>query len=419
MKITLPTVIAVLLLACYSNCPAQDIPLPAIPNTTFTITDYGAAGDGKTTNTAAIQHAADAASKAGGGTVLVPAGKFPTGPFTLASGINLHLARDAFILISNNLTNYPISNGRYVDAITAKNAHDLEISGEGTIDGQGQAWWAEFRAHPGMTHRPYLIKFSGCQRVEVTGVTLQNSPMFHLVPQDCTDVTIRGVTIRSPADSPNTDGIDPSGWNFLITQCAIDTGDDNIAIKPTRDRSPGNKNYLVTDCQFLHGHGMSIGSGTFGGVEDLTFRNCDLNGTDSGIRIKSGRDRGGLLRHVIYENLTMANVKHPVYIIDYYPESTAPGDPATETNAPVTGTTPVTRDITIRNITATNCPTAGAIRGLPEMPIANITFMNVNISAKTGMNIYRARAIHFTNSSIKVETGKPLDLFDAKVSGLP
>lgn len=397
---------------------AQNIPLPVIPAATFVVTNFGAVGDGKTFDTAAMQKTIEAAVQAGGGVVLVPPGKYLTGPFTLASGIDLHLAKGAEILLSDDRTNYPVSQGRYADGITARDAHDLRISGEGTIDGQGQSWWVEFRANPNMTHRPNLIRFSHCERVEVTGVALQNSPMFHLIPQDCTDVTIRGITIHSPADAPNTDGIDPSGWNFFITQCVIDTGDDNIAIKPTRARSPGNKNYLVTDCRFLRGHGMSVGSGTFGGVEDLTVRDCTFDGTDAGIRIKSGRDRGGLLQHVTYENLTMNRVKNPVYISDYYPENTAPKDPAAETAAPVTATTPITRDITIINVTATNCPTAGSIRGLPEMPIENITFSNVNLSAKTGMKIYRAKGIQFINSTIQAENGKTLDLFDAEVSGL-
>jgi polygalacturonase len=144
--------VAGFVLACAFGVPAQGIPLPVIPNATFNVTNYGAVGNGKTLNTAAIQKTIDTASAAGGGTVLVPAGKFLTGPFTLASSINLHLAKDAFILISDKLTNYPASRGRYQDSISVSGAHNLEISGEGTIDGQGNAWWTAFRASKSMTH---------------------------------------------------------------------------------------------------------------------------------------------------------------------------------------------------------------------------------------------------------------------------
>jgi polygalacturonase len=350
--------------------------------------------------------------------VLVPAGNFLTMPFKLASSINLHLDKGAAILISDDITNYPVVKNRYVDSITASNAHDIEISGEGTIDGQGQAWWAAFRTNSTMTHRPYMIKLTGCTRLLVTGVTLQNSPMFHLVPQNCTDVTIRGIHIHSPSDAPNTDGIDPSGWNFLIGDCFIDTGDDNIAIKPIGGRTPGDNNFTVMNCTFLHGHGMSIGGGSFNGVENLTVSNCTFNGTDSGIRIKTPRGNGGLAQNLTYENITMTNVKNPIYINDYYPERTAPKDPSTEKAEPVTDRTPINKNITIRNLTVTNCPNAGSIQGIPEMPISDMTFSNVTISAKTGMKIYHAKGIRFINSKITVENGKSLMTYDAEVTGL-
>lgn len=397
---------------------AQTPALPKIPDATFKITDYGAVPDGKTLSTTAIQKAIDAASKAGGGIVLVPEGKFLTMPFSIASGINLHLARGATILISDDMAHYPIVKNRYKDSITAEDAHDIEISGEGTIDGQGSAWWAAFEANKKMTHRPYMIKFSHCTRVRVSGVSLIHSPMFHLVPQDCTDVTIQGITIQSPSNAHNTDGIDPSGWNFLISDCKIDTGDDNVAVKPVHSRSPGNKNYLIKNCTFVHGHGMSIGSGTDGGIEDLVVRDCTFDQTDSGIRIKTVRGRGGVLQNLTYENLTMNQVKNPVYIIDWYPEHDAPKDPATEKPQPITATTPINKNITIRNVRVTNCPTAGTIRGLPEAPITDVTFSNVTISAKVGMKIYHAKGIRFINSSIHVEKGKPLITYNADVSGL-
>jgi polygalacturonase len=399
--------------------PGQNLPLPLIPKATFNVTNYGAVGDGRTMNTTAVQKTIDAASAAGGGTVWIPAGKFLTGPFTLASSINLHLARDAFILISDDLTNYPSAKGRYLDSITANGAHDLEISGEGTIDGQGEAWWTAFRANPSMTHRPYLIKLSNCTRVQVHSVTLINSPMFHLVPQNCTDVTIQGITIQAPANAPNTDGLDPSGWNFLIADSTIDTGDDNIAIKPATGRNPGNKNYTVKNCTFIHGHGCSVGSGTTGGIEDLTVSHCTFNQTDYGIRIKTPRGNGGRLRNCTYENLKLtAMVKSPISIVDYYPERNAPKDPATEKAEPVTDRTPFNQNIIIRNVTATDCPNAGIIRGLPEAPIDGLTFSNVNILAKTGMKIYHAKGVRFVGSKLTVESGKALTTFNAEVTGL-
>jgi len=426
------TAAAILLSLGLALCAAQNILLPAIPAATFKITDFGAAGDGKTLDTSAIQKTIDAASRASGGTVLVPAGKYLTGPFTLASSINLELAKDAVILIRDDRAAYPASNSRYVDAITARDAHDIKISGEGTIDGQGQSWWAAFRSDPGMTHRPYLIRFSRCQRVEVADVTLRNSPMFHLVPQNCTDVTIRGITILSPTNAPNTDGIDPSGWNFLITDCTIDTDDDNIAIKPNSRTGvspvngqdarstniPGNSNFLITGCHFLHGHGMSVGSGTAGGLDNLTVSNCAFVGTDSGIRIKTLRGNGGLLQNATYENLTMDAVKNPIYIIDWYPERNAPKDPATETPEPVGPTTPFNKNIIIRNVVATNCLTAGVIRGLPEAPITDVLLTNVTISAETGMTIYHATGIKFAASTISVHSGGNIAAFDARIEGL-
>lgn len=225
---------AIFCVAFNGRAHAQNPPLPVIPTNTFLVTKFGAVGDGKTMNTAAIQKTVDAASAAGGGIVLVPEGNFLTGPFTLASQINLQLAKGATILITDDIKNYPSADERYQDCISVVGAHDIEISGEGAIDGQGKAWWDAFRADKAMTHRPYMIKFNKCSRVYVHGVTLTNSPMFHLVPQNCTDVTIQGITIQSPANAPNTDGIDPSGWNYLITNCTIDDGDDNIAVKPGR-----------------------------------------------------------------------------------------------------------------------------------------------------------------------------------------
>jgi polygalacturonase len=163
---------------------------------------------------------------------------------------------------------------------------------------------------------------------------------------------------------------------------------------------------------------MSIGSGTGGGIEDLQVKDCRFDATDSGIRIKTSRGRGGLLQNLLYENLTMKSVKNPIYIIDWYPERAAPKDPSTEKPQPVTERTPVNQNIVIRNVTAVDCPTAGTIRGLPEMPIIDVTLSNVNISATNGMKIYHAKGVRFLNSKVEVTKGDRLALFNAEVQGL-
>jgi polygalacturonase len=388
--------------------------LPQIPDKTFSVADYGAVGDGKTMNTAALQKAIDAVKQAGGGTLTVPAGQFLTGPLVLADSMNLQLAKDAVLLFSDDMTTFPTSGTRYQNCLSATDAHDLEISGEGTIDGQGAAWWKAFRADNTMTHRPFMVSFTHCARVEVTGIKLTNSPMFHLVPGHCTDVTIKDITISAPSDSPNTDGIDPSGSNYLIDGCTIDTGDDNIAIKPGETEK--DLNYTITNCKFLRGHGMSIGSGSAGGLENMTVSACTFDGTTAGIRIKTSRGTGGLLQNITYDHLTMTGVKNPVEITDYYPKP--PKTPDEDPAQPVTPLTPTFAAITISNLTSTGSPVAGTIWGLPETPISGLTFTNVHITAAKGMQIVHARDIHFSGSDITVTGGEKLILSDAEVTGL-
>ena len=389
--------------------------LPVIPDKTFSVADYGAVGDGKTLNTAALQKAIEAVTQAGGGTLTIPAGRFLTGPLTLASSINLQLAKDAVLLFSDDITTFPSSNKRYQNCLSVGDAHDLEISGEGTIDGQGAAWWKAYRADANMMHRPMMVTFTHCSRILVTGVHLTNSPMFHLVPGHCTDVTIKDIVITAPADSVNTDGIDPSGSNYLIDGCTIDTGDDNIAIKPGETEK--DHDYLIAHCHFLHGHGMSIGSGTAGGIENLTVTDCSFDGTTSGIRIKTSRGRGGLAQNLTYQNLTMKGVKNPILLTDYYPKS--PATPDEDPAQPVTPLTPAFANITISNLTSTDSPTAGTIWGLPEMPISGLTFTNVHLTAEKGMKIVHAKGIRFSDSDITVvSSGEKLILSDAEVNGL-
>ncbi len=394
--------------------------LPKIPDGTFTITDNGAVGDGKTMCTEAIKKTIAACEAAGGGTVEVPAGKFLTGPFALASNLNLHLADEATILISDNRKDFKPTGDGFENCITAEGCHDLEISGNGTIDGQGQTWWDEFRDSrngPQPPHRPYMIMLTNITRLRLANVTLANSPMFHLVPRLCRDVTIDSIKIKSPADSPNTDGIDPSGWNYLITGCTIDTGDDNIALKPRpAEGGPSCQNFLIEKCTFLHGHGMSIGGGSHGDVRGMTVRDCTFQDTDAGIRLKSGRDRGGLAEDLTYENLTMKDVKTAILITSYYP--TIPKNPADDPAQKITDHTPYWKHIRIENVTSENGAMAGRIVGLAEAPIEDVVLTNVHITAEKPMQIVNAKGVRFVDSQITATNGQPNQIADSEVEGL-
>jgi len=234
-------IVAGFVLACAFRCPGAKHTVPVIPDATFNVTDYGAAGDGRTLNTAAIRRQL----------IRLPPPEearcwfrreISDQPFTLASSINLHLARDAFILISDELTNYPATKGRYQDSISASGAHDLEISGEGTIDGQGNAWWTAFRTSKSRVPRP-----KHDQTVELhpgAHPRRRHPEQLADVPsgaQNCMDVTIQGITIRSPAMPPTPTALTLPDGTSSSPDCTIDVGMTNIAIKPTGSRTPGSK----------------------------------------------------------------------------------------------------------------------------------------------------------------------------------
>ncbi len=403
------------------------IPLPQIPAKTFNVMDYGAIADGKISCTAAIQKAIDECSKAGGGTVLFPAGSYLTGPFTLASNLNLHVEKNATILTSDNPGDYTIDARGFNNCIEARNCHDLAITGAGTIDGQGAIFWKNYvkakdapADAPSPPHRPYMIALQNCRRVLVQDILLTNAPCFHLVPKTSQDVTIKNIRIKAPVKSPNTDGIDPSGRNFLITGCTFDVGDDCIALKATSRIDPDQpacENFTIADCTFLHGHGMSIGGQSYGGLRHMVVRDSTFDGTEAGIRLKASRGFGGLVEDVTYENLAMKHVKFPIMITSFYPS--IPKNPEEDAAQPVTKTTPIWRNIRISHLTSQEGENAGRILGLGEMPVMDVVLSDVSISAKKPMDIINARGIRFEDSKIVVATkGPAVIVLKSEVTGI-
>jgi len=374
-------------------------------------------GDGKTDNTRAIQSAIDSCYNAGGGVVEFANGVFLTGPIIMKSNVTIEIDSSATLLGTTNVkayypTGYDTSlppPSSLQPLISSDNASNITISGRGTIDGNGQPWWTAYnnaKASGGtLPARPRLIQFNHSKNIVIDSVTLQNSPQFHVSLQYCWYVWITNVTIIAPSNSPNTDGIDPATCHFVyISHCKIDNGDDDIAVKSGRydstDPNAGCSNIWISNCTFLHGHGVSIGSETSGGVDSVYVDSCTFNGTVNGLRIKSYRGNGGNVRDIAYRDITMQNVSNPIWISCYYPSIPSESDPAQMVNS----TTPNYHDISITNMTSVGSPTAGVIVGLPEQNITNITLKNVFISAGTGLEVRNA-AVDTENVLIKVGSG--------------
>jgi polygalacturonase len=379
-----------------------------IPAKLFNVRDFGAKGDGLTFDTTAIQKALDGCADSGG-TVFLPAGTYLSRPLTLHSKTTVKLEPGATLQASTNQMDFmkkpgdwlkARSSGEFIPFIGGKDLTDVTITGGGVIDGNGSVWWGEAekarQIKSGYTlPRPNLIVIEQSKNLRLENITLQNSPKFHFVPADCEDVVVSNVTILAPERAANTDAIDPSGRRMLITRCHIDVGDDNVAIKAGRTipgREFQSEDITVSDCVFLHGHGMSIGSETAGGVRNVTVKNCTFANTENGIRIKSQRGKGGIVENLFCDGITMSNVNQAITFTTYYANNSA-GD-AVQPAAMDEGTKaaekiPTFRNIHIRNLTATK-----------SFTIAN------------------ARDVQLKNVVVTVPNGQPFKLENAQVEGL-
>ena len=407
----------------------------------FDVRQFGAKGDGKTLDTEAIQKALDECGKATGGTVKFSRGTYYSKPLTLQAKTTVLLDAGATLQACTNQSDFmkvpgdwlqAKSGGDFIPFISGKDLTDVTFTGKGTIDGNGAVWWEEAEKArqkvSGYTlPRPNLIVLTRCKNVRFENLTLQNSPKFHFVPTECEGVVVSNVTILAPEHAANTDAIDPSACkNVLITKCRIDVGDDNVAIKAGKKvegREFACEDITVTDCTFLHGHGMSIGSETTGGVRNVTVRNCTFENTENGLRIKSQRGKGGIVENISYSDITMTNVNPAVTLTCYYMNNSA-GDAARPTvagdnSAQVTASnTPVYRNIHISNLKATCPQVAGIITGLPESMISNVVLENVQISAAKSFEIRNAKGIQLKNVAVSVKKGPPFATENAQVEGL-
>ena len=356
------------------------VELPQFPDREVSIAEYGAkSGDLQIEtgrhNAEAINRAIREVSEQGGGMVRVPAGIWAVAPIRLFSGVNLHLDSQAMLKFIKSKEDYPLRITSYegqdcirtVSPVTAENAENIAITGDGIIDGSGDKWrpvkkfkmtakqWdALFQISPyvietketeiwmptesilegnrhniqGTTeealaaaapyydfYRPVMVSLRYCKKVLLQGATFMNSPAWNIHPYFCEDLTVDGVKIRNPYFAQNGDGIDvESCTNVHIHHSTFETGDDAICMKSGKNaiarRIEGPcSNVYIHDCLVNEGHGgFVIGSEFSGGMKNLVVRNNTFQGTDAGLRFKSSVKRGGTSENIFIDHIYMTDI---------------------------------------------------------------------------------------------------------------
>ncbi len=463
---------------------------PQFPSNTVSIAECGGVGDGITLNTKAFETAMNKLSKKGGGTLFVPFGVWFTGPIVFHSNINLHLEKGALILFTPDFDAYPLiktsfegqETRRCQSPISGRNLQNIAITGEGAINGSGEAWrplkkskvtdayWKSVVNSGGVlktsdywfpsakslkgesmseqnfnvpTHpltdlqwdsikdflRPVMVSFIECKNVYLQGVLFENSPSWNIHPLLCENIIIDDVFIRNPAFAQNGDGLDlESCKNTIIVNTTLDVGDDAICLKSGKDeegrkRGKPTENVIVDNCKVFKGHGgFVVGSEMSGGVRNVSVSNCEFMGTDVGLRFKSSRGRGGIVENIYINKISMFNIVTDSFLFDLYYGGKSASE-ALEDNdnndtkddlKPADETTPVFRNIYVRNIVSRNARRAMFFNGLPEMNITNIHVENAEISSLLGAEISESNGVKLKNVHIEPEQGAALILDNVK-----
>jgi polygalacturonase len=441
---------AVLLGLAMTQC-AERAPAPqAAPRggPFYDVRDYGAVADGRTKSTEAIRKAIDAAARAGGGTVVFPAGQYLTGPIRLKSNLTLLVEAGAVVKFSTDFGDYlPMVRSRWEGTevtnfsplIYADRVQNVAIQGRGVLDGQGEPWWNQYRAlraerektgawatvtpwqneflrrngrlempdDPDRLRsgflRPPLIQLLDSTNISIRDITLQNSPFWTINPVNCEGVTVSGVTIVNPPEAPNTDGINPESCrNVHISDCHISVGDDCVTIKSGRDREARRRgqaaeNYTITNSTMLRGHGgVVIGSEMSGGVRNIAISNCIFDGTDRGIRIKSSRGRGGVVEDVRVSNIVMRNVREEAITLSLLYRQSPPER--------FSERTPRFQRIHLGGITG-SAAQAGSLLGLEESPLEDVSLTDVSLVTRRGILVQEAKHVRLRSVRVDTEAG--------------
>jgi polygalacturonase len=327
--------------------------------------------------------------------------------------------------------------------IYAYQCENISIRGDGHFEGQGKKWWDFMRSvmsnQPvnnkwqeifrkeneallatnqyikGKNNflRPPMVTTYECKNVLIEGVSFSNPPFWTIMPAFSEDITITGITIENPGNSPNTDGIDPSSCrNVHISDCHITVGDDCIVIKSGRDedgREAGKptENITITNCTMLEGHGgVVIGSEMSGDVRRINITNCVFEGTDIGIRIKTMRGRGGVVEDVRVSNVTMYNIVNEGVLITlrYQPTEAEP----------LSDRTPAVRNVHLSNMNIREAQRPVAIYGLEERAVSGVSFNDIRSFSKKGVLLENTSGVSFHDIEMNISEGSPLEAKDSQ-----
>ena len=425
---------------------------PTFPDKNFNITDYGAKGDSVTDCTEAFAKAIVACNEAGGGKVIVPEGKFSTGPIHLKSNVNLHISKGAVVLFSRDTKKYlpqvytrfeAVELMNYSPLIYAYEQENIAITGEGELNGQAndENWWfwkgrwghagkerelkegaptqkeanerLKKMAEDGVPVkdrifgegdylRPNFIQPYKCKNVLIEGVTIKESPMWIIHPVLCENVTIRKVKVIS--HGPNSDGCDPESCkDVLIEDCLFDTGDDCIAIKSGRDHdgrrvNVPSENIIVRNCTMKDGHGgVVIGSEISGNVRNVFAENCEMSSPylDRALRLKSNSRRGGIIENVFMRNVNVGDVADAVvHVYMFYANETGDNHPTV-------------RNIQVKNVTSKKSNYGIYIEAEEDYPVEGIVIEDCTFeNAAKGNMIKGYKNLKLVNVKINGEIQK-------------
>jgi polygalacturonase len=378
----------------------------------YDVRSLGASGTGKTLDTAVLNRAIDTCSASGGGVVYLAPGSYLTGTVVLKSNVTLYLEAGATLLGSTDIRDYsgsPTSvrsdvTGKHL--ILARNAENIGLAGPGRIDGQGKAFWQPSGKAPmapenawrdavhnqwkpaadstGRQQRPSpMIELVDCRHVRIQDVRIENAAGWTLRPINCDEVTIRGIRIWNPTHGPNTDGIDPTGCrNVFISNCSIDTGDDNICLKsenPYGGEVRVSKNITITNCVLSGGcNGLKFGTATRGGFENVVLSNCVIFNDDvpvqerliTGIAIEMVD--GGWLEGVLISNVRIQRARTPIFIRRGLRRARPDGSAG-----PLRG-------VKIDNVHATGAILSSLISGVPGFDIEDVSLANIRVDSDEG-----------------------------------